>query len=183
MVRAILDNDIIVKLTMKEDIGTEIGSLPKENGQTVGLERLRWNGSEIIDISTIVPSTGFHVEPTFKLHVVPLPKTRHVEMTYDERKILKNDQGTLRPKTRSELLVEADIRYINKRKSEYPDVGAQVGVLMQMFATSAAYPTTYDELPREMKILLSDIDVVKTKFPRADNEDIPSASRLGIKEH
>ena len=167
--RAIINKDEIVKLTLSETAGTEIGDLPREGGQTVGFERLRWNGSEVVDITTIETSTGFHVEPNFKLHIVPLPDTQHVEMTYIERNVLKNDSGTIRPKTRAELILEADVRYINKRKQEYPDLSSQIGVLMKYFATSGSFPTSYDELDSEFKTLLRDIDVVKDKFPRADN--------------
>ncbi len=172
MVRAILNKDEIVKLTMKPDLGTEIGTL-----SAADLHRFRWDGEKLVDITK---AESIHVElGTFKLHVIPLPNTQEVTMNYTDRRILKNDSGTIRVKTEVEIEVEKALDYQRKREAEYPNLSAQIGVIMKYFSASGVYPTLSDEF----KVLLRDIDVVKDKFSKSNNPDIPSGIGLGLKPH
>jgi len=95
---AILDNDIIIKLSIAD--GTEIGSLPSG----VGLERLRFDGQDIIDLATL--TSIWVCEPVFgfyELHVVPLPNSQLVAMTYSDRNRLITEVGIIRVKTIFEI--------------------------------------------------------------------------------
>lgn len=80
---------------------TEIGKPP----QGVGLECLRFDGQKIIDLNKldriwVVKKTGF------ELHAISLPGAQLVEMTYDQRDRLVDDNGTYRLKTQGEIDAE-----------------------------------------------------------------------------
>lgn len=157
---------------MKPDLGTEIGTL-----SAADLHRFRWDGEKLIDITK---AESMHVElGTFKLHVISLPNTQEVTMNYIDRKKLKNDSGTIRVKTDVEIEVERSLDYQRKREAEYPNISSQIGVVMKYFAASGIYPTLSDEF----KVLLRDIDVVKDKFSKSNDPNIPSGSSLGLKPH
>lgn len=94
--KAILDRDIILQINMGD---TEIGHIPKG----VGLERLRWNGSEIVDLMGL---TAIWIEQqggVWVLHCVEVPNSQLVTMTYAERRRLMNDAGTYRLMTPAEI--------------------------------------------------------------------------------
>ena len=98
--RAILNNDLILSYTIKG--GVEIGTPPKD----IGLERLRWNGSEILDIASL---SAFWVEPRsegFILHCVEVPGSQYFEFAYADKKLLILEDGTLRLKTAEEVEAE-----------------------------------------------------------------------------
>ena len=100
--RAILNNDLIVSYTVSETEGVEIGTPPKN----IGLERLRFNGSEIVDIATL---SAFWVEKRsegFVLHCVEVPGSTYLEFDYADRKLLIINGGSLRLKTIEEVDAE-----------------------------------------------------------------------------
>jgi hypothetical protein len=100
--RAILNNDMIVSLVMNETDGTEIGNIPKD----IGLERLRFNGTELLDL---VELSAFWVESVlggFVLHCIQIPNAEYIEMAYADRKYLVYNSGTLRLKTQEEIDAE-----------------------------------------------------------------------------
>ena len=94
--KAVVKEDIIIQITERGD--TEIGALP----QGVGLERLRWNGSEIVDLITLnqmwVRYVGF-----FELHCIQVPDSVLVDMTYADRKKLTQNGDTIRLLTQEEI--------------------------------------------------------------------------------
>jgi len=95
--RAILNNDLILSYTVKD--GVEIGNPPKG----VGLERLRFDGSKILDIATL---SKFWVEPKadgFVLHCVEVPGSKYLEFDYADRKRLILNGSSLRLKTATEI--------------------------------------------------------------------------------
>jgi hypothetical protein len=100
--RAILNNDMIVSLVMNETDGTEIGNIPKD----IGLERLRFNGTELLDLAEL---SAFWVESVlggFVLHCIQIPNAEYIEMAYADRKYLVYNSGTLRLKTQEEIDAE-----------------------------------------------------------------------------
>lgn len=97
--KAILNQDKIVKLIMTG--GAEIGSIPKG----VGLERLRFDGEQIIDLATLSQIWVRAVaKDAFELHAVEVPGAQLVDMTYRERRRLTQDpDGTIRLLTDDEI--------------------------------------------------------------------------------
>jgi hypothetical protein len=100
--RAILNNDMVVSLVMNETDGTEIGNIPKD----IGLERLRFNGTELLDL---VELSAFWVESVlggFVLHCIQIPNAQYIEMSFTDRKYLIYNDGSLRLKTQEEIDAE-----------------------------------------------------------------------------
>ena len=101
--RAILNNDMIVSLVLSDTLGVEVGDVPKD----IGLERLRFNGVELVDLADL---TEFWVETImggFVLHCVEIPNSTYIEMSYADRKNLLLNSGSLRLKTPEEISTEA----------------------------------------------------------------------------
>jgi predicted ATPase len=80
--QAIVDQDRIVRLVMAG--GVEIGRVPKN----AGLERLRWNGEEIIDLLDVAEMWVRPVAGGFVLHVIPVAGAQRLDMTWADRKRL-----------------------------------------------------------------------------------------------
>jgi len=102
--RAYLKDDIIIRYTADKN-ATEIGNPPR-----VGLERLRFNGSGVVDLNDL---TELWVGSDYQLHAIEVPGSQLVQMTYADRTRLINDAGTIRLKTDEELEQEgwAKVRY------------------------------------------------------------------------
>ena len=81
---------MIVKLSSRT--GTEIGPLPRK----VGLERLRWTGSELVDLADLPSMWVRKKGGSFELHALRVPGSQRVTMTYNQRKRLTDDNGLYR---------------------------------------------------------------------------------------
>lgn len=109
--KAVVDQDIIVNLT---DLGdTEIGTLP--NG--VGLERLRWDGTKIVDLADLTEMWVKNNSGSFELHCVCVPDSQLVQMTYSDRKNLVSNNGTIRLKTQEEINADNAALLLRKAKA------------------------------------------------------------------
>jgi hypothetical protein len=100
MMKATVDQDIIIRIGIGD---TEITAIPKG----VGLERLRWDGYQVIDLMTLDTIWVEDVGGVFILHCIEVPAAQAVVMTYPDRKNLINDAGTYRLKTAQELTAAA----------------------------------------------------------------------------
>lgn len=90
--RAIIDNfDHISRLTMTGE-GTDVGLVPGG----VGLERLRWTGSALVDLMDLTTIHVRRFDGRWYLHAVAVPGSQAVAMTFPERKRIINDAGTFR---------------------------------------------------------------------------------------
>ena len=98
--KALLVNDIIIRIVQTG--GVEIGAIPKG----VGLERLRFDGTQVIDLADLNQIWVEQKNNQFVLHVVDTGNCQLVTMTHADRKNLVNDGGTYRLKTETELLEE-----------------------------------------------------------------------------
>ena len=99
--KAVLDQDIIIYITEKGD--TEIGAIPP-NKKDVGLERLRWDGTKIVDLADMSEIWVKSVSNNFyELHAVKVLDTQKVQMTYRDRKNLIIEDGIIRVKTALEI--------------------------------------------------------------------------------
>jgi len=104
--KAILDRDIIISLTPKGD--TEIGTIPADK-KGVGLERLRFDGQKIVDLADLTTIWVEQVTPVFFIcHAIEVPGAQEVAMTYQDRKNLMMDNGTIRLKTPAEITAERE---------------------------------------------------------------------------
>ena len=105
--RAILDGDIILRLTMKSNQGIEIGSIPKG----VDLGRLRFDGDEVINLNDL---NQIWVDPDRILHCINTGSCQLVDMTYaDRRDLIMTDTGW-RLKTVQEKIDEQEIKSENR---------------------------------------------------------------------
>lgn len=103
--KAVLDRDIILWITERGD--TEIGSIPKG----VGPERLRFNGTNVVDLADLSSIWVKHLGAnSFELHAIEVPGSQKVTMTYQDRKNLVMDNGTIRLKTVTEITAEKEIQ-------------------------------------------------------------------------
>jgi len=104
--KAILDRDIIISITIKGD--TEIGTIPAEK-KGVGLERLRFDGEKIVDLADLAELWVEAVAPNFVVfHAIEVPGSQKVTMTYQDRTRLTVDSGIIRLKTPAEITAEAE---------------------------------------------------------------------------
>ena len=98
--KATVQQDIITRIGVGE---TEITAIPKG----IGLERLRWDGYQVIDLMTLNTIWLERQGGVFVLHCIEVPGSQAVVMTYPDRKNLINDAGTYRLKTAQELTAAA----------------------------------------------------------------------------
>lgn len=100
---ALLKDDIIISLSGGD---VKVGTLPKG----VGLERLRWDGSKLVDLIDLKEMyVVFYHPDIFELHAVEVKGSQLVTMTYADRKRLINDNGTIRLLTEAEELERASL--------------------------------------------------------------------------
>jgi len=95
--KAIVDKDIIVHITERGN--TEIGHLPRG----VGLERLRWDGSKVVDLADLDEIWVEYKNGAFILHAIEVPRSQLVKMTYKDRKRLTVEDGKIRLLTAEEM--------------------------------------------------------------------------------
>jgi len=154
MSRAILDNDMIVKLTVRENIGTEVGDVPKD----VALNHLRWDGTKLVNIGEC---DHFYVDEHLRLHVVELDNTKRIDMTFKDRKklIIKDGEPYLDKKTVNERL--EDDAYSHRRKGHYPSKGDQIGAILK-------YLETKKDLTPELKEIIEEVKSVKEQWPKSN---------------
>jgi hypothetical protein len=114
MARIIVHNhDMIARLTADPNQGVEAGPLPRG----VGLERLRFDGSQLVDIATLSELHVVRRDGDWELHAVPVPGSQPVTMSHKQKWRLVNDGGTYRLKTDAEILAEA-------REAKCDEIGA-----------------------------------------------------------
>lgn len=158
--RAILDRDIIIKLCRKNDVGVEIGSLPKGK---IGLECLRFDGKKVVDLMDL---DVMYVDKYKILHAIPLPGTQRVEMRYTDRKNLVNIDGRLRVRTAEETALRSENDTNNKidaqRRQHYPDIGDQLDQILAYLETQS----DQQDLPEGLQNIIDQWRDVKIRFPK-----------------
>ena len=109
---AFLNNDMIVRVSATGT--TEIGALPKG----VGLERLRFDGENIIDLADLNKIHARCINGFFELHAVPVTGSQLVSMTYADRKYLViGGAGIIRATTTEEREAAAAKDYNQQLKA------------------------------------------------------------------
>ena len=145
---SIRNHDIIDRTNTID--GIEIGSIPKG----VGIERIRWNGSEIVDLVSLDEIWVEHINGVFILHSIEVPYSQLVIMQYKDRKKLWIDYGVYKIKPDEQIRTELNLKY---RRSHYPSISDQVGAIMKYFALQ-------HDLPEELQKMIDDIVAVKDKY-------------------
>jgi hypothetical protein len=73
--------------------GVEVGQIPGK----IGVDRMRWNGSALIDLNDLTEIHIRRVNGVWFLHSIPVPGSQPITMTWAERKRLVEDPpGTFR---------------------------------------------------------------------------------------
>lgn len=140
--------DIINKINAPN--GIEIGLIPKG----IGIERVRWNGNELIDLFKLDDIWVELINGVFILHCIEVPYSQLIKMKYKDRKKLWNDNGVYKIKTKEHAKKELNFKY---RKSHYPAISDQMGAVIK-------YLSTKDDLPEELQKIIDDIEAVKGKY-------------------
>jgi len=113
--KADLRYDTILHITAGGD--TEIGLIPSDK-KGVGIERLRFDGSKIVDLADYSEMWVEKKAGVFLLHAVMVPNSQLVQMSYADRKNLVDDADTFRLKTQAEITVKKRIQEINKANAK-----------------------------------------------------------------
>ena len=112
--RAIIHNHDMIAKTCGPGEGVEVGDKPAG----VGLERLRFDGSQLVDIATLSEFYVVRRDGSWELHAVEVPGSQLVQMSHKQKWRLVNDDGTYRLKTDAELLGEAQEAKIREVDAE-----------------------------------------------------------------
>jgi hypothetical protein len=99
-----------MKATLREDIVVSVGRGEVEIGPLpagVGVERLRWDGGQLVDLATVELIHVRHLGGThFELHAVAVAGSQPVAMSYLNRRHLTVAEGIIRLKTQAEIDAE-----------------------------------------------------------------------------
>lgn len=152
--RAVLDRDIILNIVQSG--GVDIGNARA----AVGLERLRWDGTRLIDLMEL---TSIWVEPLpgggFILHAIEVPGTTLVPMQYADRKrLVLGAAGVPRLATDAELAAgdaEAKARilqdqFYSQLRQKAGPLDAQVRDLRKLVFVLIAYVLTSNATARTL---------------------------------
>ena len=110
--KALIEEDVIIKLDSQ--YGVEIGTVPTN----VGLERLRWNGTNIVDLANLNEFWVRIKNNIYELHCVPVKDSQLVAMNYSDRYNLVANGGSIRVKTVEELENERVEKLLKIAKSK-----------------------------------------------------------------
>jgi len=115
--RAILNEDMVVKITSDPMLGVEVGNVPPG----VGLERLRYVlDVGLVDIAMLKALYVRHKNGFFEFHAIGVPGSQRVTMTYaDRHKLMINPNGTIRLMTEQELIEKEKRRRLAKLENGY----------------------------------------------------------------
>jgi hypothetical protein len=113
---------MILKVGTSE--GIEVGRLPRD----VGLDLLRWNGRELVNISELDEFWVSCNNGVYQLHSIQVPNSQKVKMQYKDRKKLHNDGGKFKVKSERDINNDNNMQY---RKSHYPEIGDQLDAILK----------------------------------------------------
>jgi hypothetical protein len=168
--KALMKEDIILCLTMDE--GIEVGNIPSG----VSLERLRWDGSKLIDLFWArIIYVRVLANNYFELHAVPLPYTHPVAMSYKDRKQLRVAADGV-PFIASESTVVDEVKVEKIKAAEiklYNNLGGQQKQLQSLMAFVAALIVYAGEEPEALKNFFEEIAPnIKAAYPASRYLDI-----------
>jgi hypothetical protein len=170
VMKALLKEDKILCLTL--DQGVEIGNIPSG----VSLERLRWDGSRLVDLFW---ERTIHVRCLtngyFELHAVNLPGTYAVAMSYKDRKQLRVTSDGV-PFIASWKVVVDEVKVEKIKAAEIKlcsNLGGQQKQLQSLMAFVAALIVYAGEEPEALKNFFEEITPnIKAAYPAGRYLDI-----------
>lgn len=157
--RAIIKDDLIVKIVGIGKGGIEIGTLPKENGLNIGLERIRWDGEKIVDLADL---NEIWIDKNGIIHCIDVGGCQLIKIKYNQRKRLINDGTQWRLKTKKEINEYKNKEYSRRRRREYTKeipIGDQLGVIMK-------YLSKQKDLDDELINMLNKIENIKKRWKK-----------------
>lgn len=132
--------------------GIEVGKKPVG----VGMERLRWTGSELVDLADRSFIWCEYKNGGFILHAIKVPCAQLIEMSYSDRKKLWSDNGVYKIKSDKQIITETNLEY---RRSHYTKISDQMDIILKYFETKT-------DLTEELQNLINDWRGVKTTYPK-----------------
>lgn len=107
--RAILQDDIIIKIIdSKSEAGVEVGDLPL--GTPLDLNRIRWNGTVLIDLMSLSEIYVRRINNVWSLHSIEVEGSQLVTMEFWKKKWLIDDAGTYRILTVEEVVEKKEAK-------------------------------------------------------------------------
>jgi len=143
--KATLNKDRISFISANSE--TEIPNIPAKL-KRIGLERLRFTGSEIVDLADLSEMWVEQKGQSFILHAVEFPGTQKVIMDYTDRRRLVNDAGTYRLLSLEELEEEnakMELARIKARNKLLIRDGDFEAVILTLIAHVIVYVRTQDK--------------------------------------
>jgi hypothetical protein len=159
--KALVEEDKIIKLDSIN--GIEIGNPPAG----VGFERLRWNGSNIVDLANLSEFWVRVKNNVFELHCVPVEGSQLVIMTYADRYKLIQNGGSIRVKTEQEIEDERIGRLLKLAKSKLSKkMGELIDLNMSMLAFICSLIVYARQQPQQLADFYDEIiPDIKDVFP------------------
>ena len=163
--KALIKEDILIKISLTD--GIEVGDIP----HGVAPDRLRWNGSELIDLATLTQFYVRHLGSNyFELHAIELPNTQLVNMQYAQRKDLRTNPLTgeiyvASMVVKADEAIEEEIKLIKAGMQKFL-ICNQTEIFIKHFAFTAALIVFASEQPPALKAFFDSIaDNIKAAFP------------------
>lgn len=159
--KALISEDIIIKVC--ESGNVEIGSMPKG----IGLDRLRWDGNKIIDLSNLNEFWIRNNGGIFELHCIPVKDSQLVEMSYADRKNLVLNGNSIRIKSSLEIDNERIARLKFEAKNRLKEkLGDITNLNMELLAFICAIIVYIRQQPAQLELFFdSIIPDIKDIFP------------------
>ena len=159
--KALIKEDVIIKLDSIN--GIEIGDIPRG----VGFERLRWDGSKVVDLADLTEFWVRIINNIFELHCVPVVNSHPVTMSYADREKLIINGGSIRLKTPEEIENERVERLMKIAKSKLTSkMGELIDLNLSMLAFICALIVYARQQPQQLADFYdSIIPDIKDIFP------------------
>ncbi len=98
------------------------------------LNRIRFDGTSLVDLATLSQMYVTYENNTFELHAREVPNSQLVTMTYESRRYLTNVDGVIRAKTSQELVDEIKGKLKHRARSKAKiALEKQMGLLVEQF--------------------------------------------------
>jgi len=108
--------------------------LPLPKSAKGDLKRIRFDGVKFVDLGTLDQMYVICENNVFELHARPIHNSKLVNMTYSERRYLRNDGHTIRVKTLQEKRDEIVAKLVHRARSKAKiAMEKQMGLLVEQF--------------------------------------------------
>lgn len=108
--------------------------LPLPKSAQGDLNRIRFDGVKFVDLGMLDQMYVTCENNVFELHAKPVANSKLVNMTYSERRFLKEDSGTIRVKTLQEKKDELIAKLMHRARSKAKiAMEKQMGLLVEQF--------------------------------------------------